>query len=215
MRPDKRPGRPKRVRLKREVRRELIVEAAFEALAKEGFEGLRTRDIAARIGINSATLHHYFPTKDDLIAAAADHLESRLRADTTVSTEGAVPSALSILDGQFADVVRYQADSPEILAVYREFVARAPRDRAIHALVVRLHAGWRSGIVAALIAGQRDGSLRADMDPEATAGLVLSTTWGLVSQIFTSKEQLEAAVRQLRAWLLPPGKGRSAGRQGG
>jgi AcrR family transcriptional regulator len=176
---------------------------------------LRTRDIAARIGINSATLHHYFPTKDDLITAVADHLESRLRSDKTVSTDGTVPSALSIFDGQFADVVRYQAQSPEILAVYREFVARAPRDPAIRALVVRLHAGWRSGIVAALTSGLREGSLRADMDPEATAGLILSTTWGLVSQIFTSKEQLEAAARQLRAWLLPPDKGRGAGRQGG
>ena len=64
-----------RIRLNPDVRRKLIVEAAFKAIADEGFEGLRTRDIADRVGINCATLHHYFPTKEDLIAGVADHLE--------------------------------------------------------------------------------------------------------------------------------------------
>ncbi len=172
------------------------------AVAKEGFEGLRTRDIATHVGINSATLHHYFPTKGDLIAAVASDLESRLRADKSTNAHDKEASALAIFDGQFADVVRYQRESPEILAVYREFVGRAPRDPLIHALVVRLHEGWRSGIVNALKRGKEDGSLRSDIDVEATAGLILSTTWGLVSQIFTSKKELQAAARQLRSWLV-------------
>ena len=49
-----------RIRLDAEVRSKMIVEAAFETIAKYGFEGLRTRDIAKLVGINSATLHHHF-----------------------------------------------------------------------------------------------------------------------------------------------------------
>jgi hypothetical protein len=45
--------------------------------------------------------------------------------------------------------------------------------------------------------------LRADIDPVASAGLILSAAWGLVSHIFASTHELDAAARQLRSWLLP------------
>src|SRR5918911_1825327 len=50
-------------------RRRALVDAAFRRLARDGFEGLRTRDVAADVGINIATLHYYFPTKEALVRA--------------------------------------------------------------------------------------------------------------------------------------------------
>ena len=41
--------------------------AAYKRLAEAGFEGLRTRDVAADAGVNIATLHYYFPSKEALI----------------------------------------------------------------------------------------------------------------------------------------------------
>lgn len=88
----------------------------------------------------------------------------------------------AIIEAQFADVLHYRSASPDILAVYRELVARAPRDPAVRAPVERLHDGWRVGIVGALRSGQGDGTFRRDIDPEAAARLILSTVWGLVAQ---------------------------------
>ena len=48
-------------------RRRALVAAAYTRIANEGFEGLRTRDVAADVGVNIATLHYYFPTKEALI----------------------------------------------------------------------------------------------------------------------------------------------------
>src|ERR1700722_8708217 len=48
-------------------RRLALLEAAFEIIATAGFEGLRTRGVAERVGVNIATLHYYFPSKQDLI----------------------------------------------------------------------------------------------------------------------------------------------------
>jgi AcrR family transcriptional regulator len=185
-----------RIRLSAELRRQHIVEAAFRWIAKEGFEGLRTRDIATAVGINSATLHHHFPTKDDLIAAVAAYLESRFRSEKT-----SPPDEPPEFARQFEDVVLYHLQKPDMLAVYREFVARAPRDPAIAALVERLHAGWRESVSAALRRGSADGSLRADLDIDAAAGIVLSTTWGFVSGIIPSPEALAAAASQLTCWM--------------
>jgi AcrR family transcriptional regulator len=59
-------------------RRELVI-AAYELIAESGLEELRTRDIAAKVGINISTLHYYFETKEDLIAAVVDHMTELFR----------------------------------------------------------------------------------------------------------------------------------------
>src|ERR1700737_998675 len=55
------------VRSRKEDRLKALVQAAFNQIAERGFEGLRTREVAAGVGLNIATLHYYFPTKESLI----------------------------------------------------------------------------------------------------------------------------------------------------
>ncbi|MGH3813794.1 MAG: helix-turn-helix domain-containing protein [Pseudonocardiaceae bacterium] len=50
-----------------------MVRAAFDVIAEKGFEGLRLREVAAQVGIDHSTLHYYFPTRQDLVAAGAVH----------------------------------------------------------------------------------------------------------------------------------------------
>src|SRR5436309_13286777 len=61
-------------------RRAALVDAAFARIASHGFEGLRTRDVAADVGVNVATLHYYFPTKEDLIRSVIGHAMQRFTA---------------------------------------------------------------------------------------------------------------------------------------
>jgi len=61
-------------------RRQNLVRAAFDCIAAGGFEGLRTRSVAKRAGVNIATLHYYFPTKEALIAGVAEYLASQFIA---------------------------------------------------------------------------------------------------------------------------------------
>lgn len=57
-----------------EDRRQALVEAAFRCIAEKGFEGLRLRDVAAKVGIDHSTLHYHFPTKEDLVAGQIERL---------------------------------------------------------------------------------------------------------------------------------------------
>src|SRR5262245_39197735 len=68
-------------------RRQSLILAAFHSIAEKGFEGLRVRDVAAQVGINPATLHHYFPTKEALILAVVEHATQQLAA-TMVALDG-------------------------------------------------------------------------------------------------------------------------------
>src|SRR5256885_4284878 len=67
-------------------RKTALVQAAYRAIAAEGFEGLRTRDVAGDAGVNVATLHYYFPTKEALIRGVIGHAMRRFIA--TLPTEG-------------------------------------------------------------------------------------------------------------------------------
>ena len=55
-------------------RRKELILIAYDHIAKRGFEGLRVRAVAAELGINNATLHYYFPTKEDLIKGVVDYM---------------------------------------------------------------------------------------------------------------------------------------------
>src|SRR5437660_12286734 len=75
-----------------ERRRQELVQAASNQIAERRFEGLRTRDVAAEVGVNVATLHYYFPTKESLIRAVLDHAMNRFR--TTLEPHRSPPAQL-------------------------------------------------------------------------------------------------------------------------
>src|SRR5205809_67708 len=68
-------------------RRGALVRAAYNQIAERGFEGLRTREVAGEAGVNIATLHYYFPTKEKLIEGVVEHeLDSDEVAAMVVAT---------------------------------------------------------------------------------------------------------------------------------
>src|SRR6266540_3746344 len=78
---------------RRSERRQALVAAAYQRIAIEGFEGLRTRDVAADVGLNIATLHYYYPTKESLIRGVIGHAMQRFQA--TMPTDGSPGPAAS------------------------------------------------------------------------------------------------------------------------
>ncbi|CUB03710.1 TetR/AcrR family transcriptional regulator [Marinomonas fungiae] len=46
-----------------------ILDAALSAMLKYGYKAMSFRDLAAEVGIKSASVHYHFPTKGDLSAA--------------------------------------------------------------------------------------------------------------------------------------------------
>src|SRR5256714_7359903 len=67
-------------RSRKEDREQALVQAAFNQIAERGFEGLRTREVAAGVGLNIATPHYYFSTKEALIRGVVAHALDRFRS---------------------------------------------------------------------------------------------------------------------------------------
>jgi AcrR family transcriptional regulator len=203
------PAKGKHVRQSGDDRRDSLVRAAFACLAADGFEGLRTRSVADRAGVNIATLHYYFPTKEALIGGVADFLASRfimLHAPPVPQTGGA---ALDRLHQEFADAHFYRAEHPELAAVLFELQLRGRRDPVIRNIVEPLFGHWQFGMKQWIAAGVEEGVFRPDIEPDAAAAFLVAAIAG-TGVLGTPREQLERIFAAVEAWLLVPAKPGSA-----
>lgn len=192
-----------RTRLQADERRRSIVDVAFELLGTEGFEGFTTREVAARAKINSATLHHYFPTKEDLIAAVGARLAEAFateKAPTRAQVD--VPPAVAELRQEFADLSFYMRRRPLLPALYREFASRARRDASARDVLEALNRGWQEKVTGILERGRRARVFRNDIDPGATAIVIVCALWGVVSLFDLSPAAFSRTCEELEKLVL-------------
>ena len=68
--------------------RRRILETARDLFATGGFAGTTNRDIAARAGVTSAALYHYFSSKLEIYLAVLDDISDLVHQWLTESTRG-------------------------------------------------------------------------------------------------------------------------------
>lgn len=175
-------------------RRDDLVQAAFDRVVEVGLEGLRTRDVADRVGINIATLHYHFPTKRELIGgvvrSVADAFQAQ-HAEWSTADARRPLSGLERLRQEFADARETFEKRPDLLLVLGEFVQLARRDAEIADIVAPLFKAWRDGVAEFLGEGVRDGSFRPDLDPQAGAALLTSAVSGVHGLMWSDESAFE------------------------
>ena len=158
-------------------RRAAIAKAARALIVEKGVEGLRTRDIAERVGINVATLHYHVPTKEALIELVAESLQLFFRGQS-IARPRAHLGAAEKLALEFVDFREVVFDRPEIMLVFSELMERARRDKRIAEAILPIKRKWRQILVELLTEGVSEGAFRPDLDPDAFATMVMSTMIG-------------------------------------
>lgn len=83
--------------------RETILDAAEVRVRTGGFHGFSFRDVAADVGIKSASVHYHFPTKSDLVAAVAERYTDKARDRLTPPSSPA--EAIERVAGLFRDAL--------------------------------------------------------------------------------------------------------------
>lgn len=148
--------------------RERIIAAAVDEFGEQGYEASTIRAIAARAGVDSALVHHYFGTKADLFA---DAVGIPLRPDIDVP---------GILAGPRSDVgerlIRYVLEAFEKPDVRRRGVMLI-RTAIGSKLTTPLLAGFLSRELIARIARALDvddAELRASLVASQIAGVLIA-----------------------------------------
>ena len=182
-------------------RRTALLQAAFDVVAEVGFEGLRTRAVAIRAGVNIATLHYYFPSKQDLIEGLAQLIGAKF---VTLHGRPPRPSGLSSLDclrQEFSDGRFYLKHHPEMLLAMQEFTLRGKRDPEVQKTVDQMNAHWRDGIERMVQTGVADGTFREDIPPREILPMLMSIFAGAVASGATANE-IDAIERNTETWIL-------------
>ncbi len=180
----------------REKRRRELVLAAFELIGENGFEGLRTRDVAARVGVNIATLHYYFPTKEALIEGVLEHAMMRFRS--TLAPHG---SPADQLRKHLRAVRKLLAEEPELKAAMGELALRSARDERIAGIMAEMYDGWHATMRGLLRRAVKEGGLRPELDTDGVAALVVATLTASTLPTLSRTPRSDQALRQLEKLL--------------
>ncbi|MET0297759.1 MAG: TetR family transcriptional regulator [Microbacterium sp.] len=163
--PPRRRGRP---RGGASDARDRIVEAAVAEFAAEGYDGATMRAIAARAGVDSALVHHYFGTKADLFGQA---IGAPMRPDVDIPAMLAAPR-----DELGERIVRYVLVSwerPEVRKRGVVLLRSAIGNRLATPLVSGFLARELLGRIAAAL-DTPDAELRANLVASQIAGLIIA-----------------------------------------
>ena len=177
-----------------EPRKDALVAAAYQILATRGFEGLRTREVAAAVGVNIATLHYYFPHKEDLIRGVVAYAMGRFRG-----TLGGAGPAEDQLRAHFRGLRRLSRDEPELFAVMAELAIRGARDASLRKIVGGTDDAWRAMLRALLRRAKDEGAVDGSLDPEGMASVIVATLKGTFMLPASEPENVERTFRQLEA----------------
>ena len=183
-------------------RRRRIEEAARSVFREKGYEAATTREIAARAGVGTGTLFVYARDKRQLLRMI---YRDRL-SELTENSIATVPSRASLLQQllhMFRPRYAFWAEDPRLSrqAVRETFGARFGGDndaQPASAQELELH-----GHVVALIARKQErGQVRAAVDPQLAARLIMDIYYHENRDWIGQREpNIEAGIAQLRNLL--------------
>src|ERR1700761_3899901 len=154
-------------------RRTALLQAAFDVIAEAGFEGLRTRAVADRAGVNIATLHYYFPSKQALIEGLAQFLGAKFVLLHGPAPEPSGFSAVDRLRQEFSDGEFYFEHEPKMLLVMEELGLRGKRDVEVQKVVEMMRGHWKRGLERMVEDGIAEGTFRQDLSKDEILALLM------------------------------------------
>ncbi len=153
-----------------ETRRE-ILRAAEESFAASGFAGATTRQVAAKAGVNVATLHYHFGNKEGLYRAVLEEAISG-RLPSPEST-GAPSDRLGRLVGQLWD---FGESRPTLARLSLFELLAGPRPRGLGAGAATEDP--RVALLARAISGLGNGGVPPALDADVAARVIVTLVDG-------------------------------------
>lgn len=185
--------------------RELLLKEAETLARTRGYAAFSYADLAERVGIRKASVHHHFPTKEVLGVALIDGylVDFKTALAKVREEETSAKGRLTVYSGFFIDSLQ-DGLMPLCAALSAETAALPQSMRAQVSTFFELHLDWLSGVVRDGIA---DGEFRADLDVRETATMLLSVLEGasLVAWALKDSTRIEPTFAQVLASLSEPG----------
>lgn len=181
-------------------RRQSVLRAARHVFARKGFMAAKISDIAAEAGISHGLIHHYFPGKDALFAAAVEETVQRWE-DFITQVRHEPGSPWERLVFLCSHMVRGVYDEPSyLLVLVHAFTEDAPR--AVRDSLERYDRQIREHLATLIEEGQRTGAVAPGVPEELARALIALVQGMAISRVMNPSGPLpliEIVLRILKA----------------
>lgn len=159
------------------AKREEILEAALEIVARVGYSRTTVRELAEAVGLSQAGLLHYFGSKEQLFAAIL------ARRDDVDHETFTTPAAPPELPAALVRLIRHNAEVPGLIELYARFSAEAIRpDHPAHDYFRDRYRTVREALTRTVAELRESGRLPRDIDPDRFAVITSALLDGLQTQ---------------------------------
>ena len=161
---------------KGQAKQQQIVDAALIVFGRSGFHSGSLREIAKRVELTPAGLMHHFASKEELFTEVLRQRDQKVQA-------AAGDVAEETLLAQMRSVVAYNQTTPGLTSLYTVISAEATNaEHPAHGYFATRYAERAAQTTQVLTDAQRDGVVRADLEPEHAARLIAAVMDGLQQQ---------------------------------
>ena len=184
--------------------RERILEAACDLIAADGIDAVRIARVAQRAGASTGLVHHYFSTREELLAHALLHSFDRVADDRFGGEPDPRDGAAKALGQLIEQCLPLPGIQEQEWVLWVELWLRAVRDPALRPLAAQLYDRYRDWIADLIRAGVESGEF-AQVDPEALAdrAIAYADGFGVRALLDVPGMDYERARREIAELLAP------------
>lgn len=189
-------------------KRDAILDACIAAIAARGVRGLRVNTVAADAGVSTGLLYYHFDDRDGLLSAAFDHVNTRQRANRSMS-DVAKESPRARLERHVLAEFRDHPDVVEMSAAWHELRASAVYEERLRPALAAAASDFASELAEEIRAAQAAGDVGQSVDADQLALAITVFMDGLDGR-WLSKEMSTEDVRTLLRYVLQTCLGHTA-----
>jgi AcrR family transcriptional regulator len=188
-------------------RRAEIAAAALRIIGERGLPSLTTATLAAEIGVTSGALFRHFDSREAILAESVRHAVERIEATFPDATLPPVERILQLAGNR----VRVLGTDRGLAWLLRSDQAYLTMPEGAVNELRGLVAKTKKYLLDAIRQGARDGTIRADIEPEVLLLTVMGTIHALVGltglhghATSAGRPQLEPVLSGLARMMAPP-----------
>lgn len=169
---------------KSEQTRERILEAAFEEIYTNGYQGMRIDHILAKTQLTKGAFYHHFPSKKSLGYAVVDDVlftVKRQLLEPLLHTNDPIHVCLDIL----SQTLSTMSDDELALGCPLNNLTQEMSgiDDGFSERLSAIYLYWQNVLQEALERGQQAGNVRTDIDSNAVSFFIISSIQGIVGTV--------------------------------
>ncbi|MUV36717.1 Fatty acid metabolism regulator protein [Lentibacillus sp. JNUCC-1] len=166
----------------KEERRVKILQAALECFSQKGYYASKVDDIVQYSNMSKGSIYNYFSGKEDIFISILQHETQKAHAVMDAKLKE-ISSPLEQLRYWIKSDIPYDPTKKKLMRVHIEFWLYSTDSPEVqHVLKDRFDFNFEK-VKDIIIAGQKQGEIKADIDPEKAA----ATFWELHDGLWLHK----------------------------